>query len=152
MHVTLVRHGRAAPELAPLGDAGRVLTVDGRAQVRETGEALARLGASPSEIWSSPLVRAVQTAELLAAATGYTGEIRVQSELLPYGSAGALLDAMRLLSTETELLLAGHEPFMSHLATVLGGERVSGFSTGAAYRYVLPTVEPGAGRLLWRRP
>src|SRR5262245_19157912 len=67
MHVLLVRHGTAtSPDFAPT-DEMRWLTDTGRLGVREIGRTLVGMGLRFSRMYTSPLVRAVQTAEILAA-------------------------------------------------------------------------------------
>src|ERR1017187_8054270 len=66
MKLHLVRHGTAS-SVAPT-DAERELTSDGREEARIAGAALAELDVSASYILSSPLVRARQTAEIVAEA------------------------------------------------------------------------------------
>ena len=66
MRVTLIRHAEAGDD-APR-DESRALTVRGRADARRLGRALARRGVRFTLIVTSPLVRAVQTAEIVAAA------------------------------------------------------------------------------------
>ena len=73
MRVTLIRHGEAGDD-AP-DDESRALTVRGRSDTRRVGRVLARRGIRFSLIVSSPLVRAVQTAEIVAAALDYRKRI-----------------------------------------------------------------------------
>ncbi|VVM07551.1 partial 2,3-bisphosphoglycerate-dependent phosphoglycerate mutase, partial [Methylacidimicrobium tartarophylax] len=68
MTVYLLRHAAAIRE-APT-DAERKLSKKGRQEAQSAGNALHRLGVRPDLIWSSPLVRARQTAEIVAEALG----------------------------------------------------------------------------------
>jgi phosphohistidine phosphatase len=151
MFVTLIRHGNAEPE-AELGDEGRFLSVLGRTQARATGEALAAMGVSPTRVWCSPLVRAVQTAELVAAALGFAGAIETRDDLYPQSSPGALLADLEALGEDSELVAVGHMPYMPAMASALLGYSVSGFATGAAYRIELREWTPAGPRseLAWR--
>jgi phosphohistidine phosphatase len=149
MFLTLVRHAAAiAPPSG--GDADRTLSLAGRADIRTTGEALAWRRIEPSYVWTSPLVRAVQTAELLAQALQYEGPVEVQRALVPDGSAGELFAQLAALEANADVLLVSHEPFTSDLSAVLLGLAVSGFATAAAFRFDLERPEPGHGQLLWR--
>src|SRR5881409_2271314 len=67
MRVFLVRHGEATPGEP---DELRALTAAGRAQARELGSRLAADGVRPAAVLTSPLLRARETGEELARATG----------------------------------------------------------------------------------
>ena len=66
--IYLVRHGKAEDN-HPLGDEARGLTAEGRREFRELMQEIAGK-LDLRGIATSPLVRAVQTAELMAEATG----------------------------------------------------------------------------------
>ncbi len=94
VRVTLIRHAEAGDD-APR-DESRALTVHGRADARRLGRALARRGVRFSLMVTSPLVRAVQTAEIVAAATGYRGRMPANDVLEPEAAAA---DVVALLAT-----------------------------------------------------
>ena len=81
MRITLIRHGEAGDD-APR-DEERSLTKNGRSEVRRVGAALERGGVHFGAVVTSPLVRAVQTAEITAAAVGYRGRVIVSEQLIP---------------------------------------------------------------------
>src|SRR5690242_18873425 len=98
MEILLVRHGHALDDAPGLGDAGRWLSTRGRKVTRRVARWLARNKKwCPALIWTSPLVRAVQTAEIVAAGTGYKGELRALAELSPGRDPG---DLAKLLAEE----------------------------------------------------
>ncbi|GEN08050.1 phosphohistidine phosphatase [Myxococcus fulvus] len=115
----LVRHAEAE-EAHVLGDEARALTPEGRALFRQHARKLARL--TPLRgIVTSPLVRAVQTAELLAEALGLA-QVDVHPALLPRKGA-----ARRILKLAHELgpgfALVGHNPSLEKaLALALGDD------------------------------
>jgi len=150
MHVTLIRHGRAVSSTTELGDSGRVLSKEGREQVRNTASGVASQDVKPTDVLSSPLVRAVQTAELIAAGLDYRGEIEAYAWLRPEGRVSELIDHLGQLDTGSDVVFCGHEPFMSSAASALLGYHVSGFGTGVAFRIELDVAEAGRGDLLWR--
>ncbi|NVB43266.1 histidine phosphatase family protein [Pseudenhygromyxa sp. WMMC2535] len=151
MFVTLIRHGEASAPSHALGDEGRHLTLAGRAQVQATGEALAALGVTPTRIWTSPLVRAVQTAELIAAATRCASAVIPRPDLFPGSDPAALLSSLAKLDEDAEVIAVGHMPYMARAASQLLGLRVDGLSTAGAYRIRL--AQAGAqATLAWRRP
>jgi phosphohistidine phosphatase len=111
----LIRHAHA---LEADDDYSRALSSRGRGQVerlirhfRANGEL------KPQESWHSPLVRARETARLLADGLGWTGPRRETEALEPNGDPEAVL---RLLQGSTvDLALVGHEPLLSILGTMM---------------------------------
>ncbi len=83
MPVLLTRHGEAVESQGR--DEDRVLSLRGRDEVRQVGRALKLRAIVPTSFVSSPLVRAVQTAELLIEAMGYPGVLSVDPALQPEG-------------------------------------------------------------------
>ena len=99
---------------------------------------------------SSPLVRAVQTAEILSEVSGLTAKhCRVDEHLSPGIDPGRLLSFLAGLDSP-RVALVGHEPDMSHcVARFVGGGKVS-FSKGAiACVEFAGTCALGAGQLAW---
>lgn len=131
MDILIVRHGQAVDDAPGLGDSGRWLTGKGRKATRRVAKWLARRKERcPSAIWTSPLVRAVQTAEIVAGAAKLAEEVTVLPELSP-GRDPA--DLLRLLSSRRgpePLALVGHEPQLSALITSLIGEAAWAGLTG----------------------
>jgi phosphohistidine phosphatase len=123
MRILLVRHGQAVEEAPGLGDAGRWLTQRGRKVTRKVARWLGKTGKRrPTRIWTSPLVRAVETAEILAAEAGYRGEVEACAELSPGRDPGDLLRRLSIATAEGPLALVGHEPSLSLIARALLGD------------------------------
>lgn len=121
MDVYLIRHALAVDETLALPDVARQLAPAGRDQARALGERLRWHDCTPTVIWSSHLVRAVQTAELVAAGLNYTGDIMVRPELAPGGNAHAIEAELATLAATASVILVGHEPGLSGLGGVLVG-------------------------------
>jgi phosphohistidine phosphatase len=119
MELYLFRHGIA--EDAPPGrpDSSRALTAEGRERSAAVVKMARNTGVMPSLIASSPYVRAVQTAEVAAKEFGWKGELLKLPSLVPHGTPEAVWSDIRDLRDEEAVLLAGHEPLMSHLAAYL---------------------------------
>ena len=81
--VYLARHGEATYETGAVSDGDGQLTPDGRAQARRLGETLR--GERIARVWTSPLARAVQTAEIAAAVLGV--DVVVRQGLREYGAS-----------------------------------------------------------------
>jgi phosphohistidine phosphatase len=149
MLLTLVRHGDANATTHSLGDAGRCLSLRGREQARATGRALALQGARLTHVWTSPLVRAVQTTELMLAALAFEGVVEARGDVYPDSSTASLLQALRELDSQADVLVVGHMPYMTALASELLGGHISGFATGAALRVELHSPSQRATPI-WR--
>jgi phosphohistidine phosphatase len=149
VRLTLIRHGEAGDAAAR--DELRTLTLRGRAQVARVGRALRRRGGDFSLIASSPLVRAVQTAEIIAAAVGYGGRVVVTDALVPEGRVSRVVAWLKTLEGEDSVALAAHEPILSSLAGhLLGVERFPALRKGEVLRLRLPEGPGQPGELRWR--
>ena len=123
VRVYLCRHAKAAPGQP---DEGRELTGKGRKQAAELGERLAALSDPPAIVLTSPLVRARQTAEAIATATG--APLAVERRLSP----GATVDDLReaLADRQGPVATVGHQPDCSEIALAVTGAD-PGFKPGA---------------------
>jgi phosphohistidine phosphatase len=121
LRIWLVRHGDADAEIPEgLGDEARPLTTKARHVVEAHFHALADRLANPAVIFSSPLVRAVQTAQILAMVLRYEGPMRIHRVLLPDMPVGAL-EGLIQEHLGQNLILVGHQPSMGALASHLLG-------------------------------
>lgn len=151
MRLTLVRHGDAGPNYSALGDAGRCLTQHGRQQALATGAALRERDVVPSHAWTSPLVRAVQTAELIVSQLDFPGPIEAQPHLYPDSEAAQLLGALAQLDAKANVLVVGHMPYMASTAGQLLGLRVSSLHTAEAFHMEFAgSPKVGGAELRWR--
>jgi phosphohistidine phosphatase len=115
----LVRHATAVEGGGSTPDALRPLTTKARKRFHKIARALTRRGAKLDTILTSPLVRAVQTAEILAGEVRY-GELAVLAELAPGHTAEALLRAVAARSGKRgSLALVGHGPQLSSVVAAL---------------------------------
>jgi len=149
MRLYLCRHASAVDGDAQTVDESRWLTAFGRDEARRVGGVL-RAGDAPAHILTSPLVRAVQTAELLAQATGYRGEIKVLPALAPEGRLSSVLSGVaERVDTSESVYLVGHEPQMSGWGTILMGRPFGrGFAKGGVLRLdweAAPSIGTGQG-------
>jgi phosphohistidine phosphatase len=151
----LVRHAIAAergPEWPD--DTARPLTPEGIRRFRRTVTGLARAGVVLDEIFTSPFVRAVQTARLLS--TGLEGRVAVSA--LPALASGHtpedVLEQARGLATAERIALVGHEPDLGVLAAhLLGAARAPAFKKGAVCRIDVERLAAGTrGTLVWFAP
>jgi len=118
MPILLLRHGPAGnhdPRRFP-DDRARPLTSLGKKRTRRAMRGLASFEPAVDRVWTSPLVRAQQTAALLARAYDPPPPITVVDALAPGGDALAALAADRHAGIKETLALVGHEPDLGLLA------------------------------------
>ncbi len=130
MQLLLVRHGEAV-EHGARTDGERWLTAKGRQVTRAVADALRDAGVTPARMFTSPLVRAVQTCEIVAAAQAFEGPIEVLPALVPNGDPSQVVLALDGLEDDTRVALVGHEPNLSALASALLGVAVPAFQKSA---------------------
>ena len=118
----LLRHGEAKPHDARSDDAARALTPRGEEQARAAGRALAALGIVVHAAWTSPTVRARDTARLTCAELGVEP---VEHEPLREGFAAADARELLLAGEDRRVLVVGHEPDLSQVVADLTGARIA---------------------------
>ena len=119
MRIYLVRHGDAVPEEDAGSDRDRWLSPRGREAARVLGRLLRETRVEPDAIVCSPLPRAVQTAELVAAGVDYIGHIESWRCLEP--SAQPRVAANQISALGRSVIVVGHEPSISALGAYLLG-------------------------------
>lgn len=122
MILYVVRHG-IAEDHNKGGDAARELTRTGKEKVKEVMRFL-RGEISPDLFLTSPLVRAVQTAEIAAEVLGYKRDVELSDALLPESSSGDTFGELDF-RRENGVIIFGHNPHLSYLVS-------DGISSGAA--------------------
>lgn len=142
--IYLVRHGIAGdPDEWKGPDDSRPLNAKGRRKFRDTARAFVKMGDRIDLLCTSPLVRAVQTAEILAGALELD-EVSILEELRPDVPVQRLLERVATLDAK-RIALVGHDPQLSGAAGALGDvepARVE-FPKGAIVRF---DVDDAAGR------
>jgi phosphohistidine phosphatase len=147
MDLFLIRHAKAKDGALYGDDHERPLTADGRRAAQDVGESLLRHAVKLDAIWSSPLVRAVETAELIAVAIGYGGALEISRLLSPEAHSSEIIDGLLERQDGERVALVGHEPSMGNLLSALVGKPGLSLSKGAVVR-----LEYRAGkraRVIW---
>jgi phosphohistidine phosphatase len=143
-----LRHGRAEADAAGGGDEARRLTDAGVAALRSAAPLWRRLNLRPDVVISSPLARAVRTAELVCEAVG--GEPLPDDRLSPGATWGHLARAMADHPDARRVLFVGHEPDLSGaIVELTGAASVRMRAGGMACLEFYGTPEPGGGELAW---
>jgi phosphohistidine phosphatase len=127
MELYFLRHGIAADKKAYRHDSERPLTPEGIANMKKAAQGMKVLGISPHRVFSSPFVRAHQTAELAAEGVGFPKEkIEIWDSLIPDAGFGDFLEDLKRLAPDESYIFVGHEPSISGFASrlLMGNEMV----------------------------
>jgi phosphohistidine phosphatase len=115
----VVRHAIAVERGTPsVPDDERPLTPKGRKRMRQIALGLHRLGLQPERILTSPLPRALETAEIVADALGIADRLQTCDVLRADREAAGIRDWV-LTRTEDRLMIVGHNPNLSQLLGLL---------------------------------
>jgi phosphohistidine phosphatase len=115
----LLRHGLAVPHGTPeFEDDDRPLTPDGERRIRQIGRGLRKLKPKLVRIATSPLPRALKTAEIVAECLGGSDLIDVVDELRAGRDAASIRDWLASRG-ESRLMIVGHNPAFSDLIGLL---------------------------------
>jgi phosphohistidine phosphatase len=140
----LVRHAHAIDGNG-MRDDDRPLSRDGRRQALDVGGALARQKVRLARIVTSSLVRAVETAELVAVTLGFDGGLEVHDAMRPEGSWKQLVrEVLETHDGGASLALVGHEPTIGHYLSKLLHQKGLSMSKGAVVRLDWHDVETPA--------
>lgn len=141
MDLYFLRHGEAAP------DGERPLTSEGAREVGRVARWLREHNVRPDLILSSPLARALQTAQLVADALGV--QMQVEDRLACGARLEQVMELLKPLGRRTRVMLVGHEPdFSDMIGELIGGAAVEMKKAGLA-RVDCEVLGPGGGVLRW---
>lgn len=123
MDLYLLRHGVAVRRGTPgyANDRARPLTPEGRRRLASITLGMRRLGVDFDAIFSSPYVRARETAEVVARGLGMERHVATSPLLAPDADRSRLLAEIETMvkRASARVLLVGHEPDLSRLASLL---------------------------------
>ena len=148
----LIRHGLAAERGKDYpDDSKRPLTNAGINALRKEAAALVAMDVAFDLIISSPLVRAKQTADVIAQGLAGIPAVILSDALSPAGSQSSLFQELGKHMRKASIALVGHEPNMGELAArLLGAKGGIEFKKGAVCRIDCEVVPPkGLGTLRW---
>jgi phosphohistidine phosphatase len=153
--IFLVRHaiaGERGPQFPD--DRKRPLTPEGIGKFRKVARGLAALEPEIEIILTSPLVRAVQTAELMAQYLPGHPAVVTTDALAPRTSYADVLAMLSQHTKRSGLALVGHEPGLGVVAArLVGGRRAFALKKGGVCRVDVDSLPPAApGRLVWFLP
>ena len=154
MQLYIVRHGiaidREDPKCPP--EAERYLTEEGVEKTKQVAEAVAALGIQADLMFSSPYVRATQTAAIFASELEYSKQkIRRTDSLLPGAEPGAFLRELAREKDVSTVLCFGHAPHVDGLlAAAVGASRhITSMKKAGVALVELKKLSPPNGQLVW---
>jgi phosphohistidine phosphatase len=149
----LLRHGQAGSRADWHGDdAQRPLTVEGKQRMGREAAAIKKLGVPLDLIFCSPLIRAYQTAEIVAKAMNASERLTADERLEPGFGPKQLAAILGEHRKAQGLMLVGHEPdFSETISQVIGGSRIAMKKGALAY---VQMEDPASlqGVLVWLIP
>jgi len=154
MQLYIVRHGIAIapedPKCPP--DPERYLTEEGMEKTRQVAKGVAKIGAAPDLMMSSPYLRALQTAEVFAQVLEYAKQkIRKSDLLLPGAEPLQLFRELAKNKDHSAVFVFGHAPHLDDvIATALGSKQhISSLKKAGVALVELRRVAPPSGELIW---
>ena len=119
MIIHLVRHAEAIERSPLIPEEHRYLTARGRNRFRKVASRLKKTGMEPEVILTSPLIRAVQTAEILAQTLKFKGELLVTALLAHGFQQEDFSELLQGFPRAKEIAFVGHEPELGALVRIL---------------------------------
>ncbi len=146
MHLYFFRHGIAQLDAANSSDFQRELTPEGRQRTQQAAEQIKTLDINLNQLYSSPLIRARQTADILGAQLGIA--VQVRDEVGPGFNLNGIAALTREVDQAGAVLFVGHEPDLSLTIASLTGGRVV-MKKGSFARVDVTAFQPFRGELVW---
>jgi phosphohistidine phosphatase len=151
----LIRHGIAAARGDEYpDDSKRPLTSRGISRLKKEAKALDDLGVELDLVITSPLVRARQTADVIAESLKSKPTVTTSDALAPAGTPAAIMQELGKHARKARVALVGHEPNIGELAArLVGARKPFEFKKGAICRIDFEVLPPkGLGELRWFVP
>lgn len=148
MILYFLRHGKAGQSRTTADDDARQLTADGVAALRAAAPLWRRLNLRPDAVISSPLPRALATAQLLCEVIG--GTPWTDDRLRPGARWPDFARAMTEYPDARRVMFVGHEPDLSSaIVELTGAASVRMRKGGLACVEFYGVPEPGGGEIAW---
>jgi len=150
MNLYLMRHANAGmPRGNPATDSKRALIKEGKEQCMSMARLLGALKVQVDVIVSSPLKRALQTAQFVGTELGYEAPVEISPALAPDGDFADFQEMLAQYADREGILVVGHNPnvfqFLGRLITGNGGASIR-MRKGSVARVDLNSHPP---RLHW---
>ena len=153
MNCYFLRHGLAVEPAQWNGrDFDRPLTPEGRDRMEREARAIANLSLGLDLIVTSPLLRAKQTAEIVAGRLKMRGKPIEDDRLADGFNVERLGEILAEHANAGAVMLVGHEPTMSATIGRLAGGADLELKKGALANVLLPDPSSRSGMLVWLIP
>ena len=156
MNIFILRHGIAVDRGTKgfQNDSERPLTAKGKRQLRKSAAAMKRMKLRFDLILSSPYERAKRTAEIVAEELKLKKRLKLSDALKSDSSPETMISQIaNLKPMPKNLLLVGHEPYLSHLISRLvsgNGNMAMDFKKGGLCKLEVENLRDGTGaQLAW---
>jgi phosphohistidine phosphatase len=153
MLVYILRHGIAAPRgVKPYPNDDRPLTEEGIEKISKAAKGIIRVVDDVDVILTSPLVRAADTAKIVADALNVESKLQICHELAPGSSLQNLLAYLAKYKKLRSIMIVGHEPDLAYFVSALLGKKtpVIEFKKGSLCCIEVTTIPSRKdGTLLW---
>jgi phosphohistidine phosphatase len=135
LRLTLVRHAKTEPGRSDQEDWDRALEPRGQRDAPEMGHRLKTRKLKPDKMLTSPAVRALTTATIVARELGFAADRLQQDERLYLASAKDMLKVVQELGGDARhVMVVGHNPGITEFADKLSSERsIDNMPTCAVY-------------------
>jgi phosphohistidine phosphatase len=153
MKIYILRHAIAVQRGTPgYPNDDRPLTEEGIEKMKINASGIAKLIDETDEIFSSPLLRALDTAKITANALNHKKEIIITEHLIAGSRLTGLYNFLSKYNNSGSIMLVGHEPHLGYLASNLVGitESVIEFRKGGICLIEIDKLPPVlSGILKW---
>ncbi|MGB4610771.1 MAG: SixA phosphatase family protein [Saccharofermentanales bacterium] len=148
MKIILVRHAKAEHAYGKT-DRERKLTPEGIREFEPKVQALAEKldGEENVVIWSSPAIRAQESADIIVENL-QASPVRDVEQSIYFGDFEDLFPKLELLDSATTLIIIGHQPSLSYWSGYLSGNSVP-YSSGDMACFEVISLEPIQAELVW---
>lgn len=152
MKLFLIRHAEAIDyeTESVRSDDLRFITPKGRKISSSVFKTLKDYFLDLDKVFTSPLIRSVQTAEVLASTLKYKHDVEIANELLLNGSVAKVSQLLKRNTVFGSIALVGHEPLMSLLVEELSDKKELNFEfRKSGVCYINYDADKGTGVFEW---
>ena len=153
LELYIIRHGLAGKRSEDLTlDDERALTKKGKEQMRDIAKVLKKLEINFDKVLTSPLLRAMETAEIVNKYCGNTNKVTITNLLSPEASFNNLIKYLNKFKDE-KVAIVGHDPFLSSFASYCLSKSKNSFINlkkgGVLMLEIDQIIKPGKSTLSW---
>ncbi|MFH1753922.1 MAG: phosphohistidine phosphatase SixA [Candidatus Omnitrophota bacterium] len=151
MKIYFLRHGEAVDKTPGIEDKDRPLTSFGAATISNLARSLKGRASGFDMVFTSPLLRAAQTADIMANLLGCKDRIERSKSLLVGTPISTLIGELKRRRGLKKILIVGHQPQIGMVVSFLTGARESDMSISKGSCALVDTedLKEASGKLVW---